>query len=78
MARSARLPRSLYLVSTLHFRADARDYRRREKQVDELGIELCTATLSDGVHADGQAPPCTVAARVRNGIERIGDRDYAR
>jgi len=52
--------------------------RRKQRQVDKVWIELRAASGGDHVKRRFHAAPFPVASTVRDGVERIGDRDDPR
>jgi hypothetical protein len=52
--------------------------RRQRQQIDEIRIELCAAAFHEHVERMTDAGATVIPAAVRDGIERVGDRDDAR
>lgn len=62
----------------MHFCTDQLNDWRREKQIDQFGIELGATPVSDRSHPGLYTPPSAVTPRVSDRIERVSDGDNSR
>jgi len=77
VVRAPLLHRRLPFFHRLRGLLDARVDRGKEKEVHEVRVELGAASVDERLSRHGCRLPVVVRSAVRDGVERVGDRDDA-